>query len=315
MSRDIKPNLFLKYRSINKLDSSDVDLATLGESILGFDIAIKEIIRISKINGDVRLSICGTREGSLIADIAIQCTQQVDVLPFDRVEDLLNFLKLVDHELWLQAEAFFNTAVDVIKSNHRTINDYFAKNPVDQGMLTFLLGWFVSKLFEKAVGQKSFADARDLPKPYAEGLHRMIKEGKFKKAIKPLVEENLSSLEISADDSFNKKVVVDNSNFDNYLSEEEKILPQYENGQKYRFTGKVVAMQCSVGDSLKVQIHGAKKRDRELVAYPPEDKTTKDLDEFYEEDVIITALIKRDSLYHKPKLYIQDISLYQQPLI
>jgi glycosyltransferase involved in cell wall biosynthesis len=121
--------------------------------------------------------------------------------------------------------------------------------------------------------------------------------------------------EASTDDSFNKKVVVDNSNFDNYLSEEEKILPQYENGQKYRFTGKVVAMQCSVGDSLKVQIHGAKKRDRELVAYPPEDKTTKDLDEFYEEDVIITALIKRDSLYHKPKLYIQDISLYQQPLI
>ena len=29
-----------------------------------------------------------------------------------------------------------------------------------------------------------------------------------------------------------------------------------EDGKIYMFTGKVVAMQCSKGDSLKLQIHG-----------------------------------------------------------
>ena len=56
----MKSNLFIKYRGLGKNDS-EIDLATLGESIIGFDIAIKEIFKISKITygkfGDMHLKI------------------------------------------------------------------------------------------------------------------------------------------------------------------------------------------------------------------------------------------------------------------
>ena len=39
------------------------------------------------------------------------------------------------------------------------------------------------------------------------------------------------------------KLITSVENFENYLSEDEKILPNYEDGKVYIFTGKIVAMQ------------------------------------------------------------------------
>jgi hypothetical protein len=310
----MEANLFIKYKGLG-INDSEIDLATLGESIIGFDVAIKEIFKISKINADLNISVSKTRKGSLIVDLILNAILYKDHIPFDKVPDLLNFLEIANHDLWVQAKDYFKISWGVAEHVHRTANDYFADNPLDQDALVFSLGVFIKHIFDKARGQKKYPDISQLPKEYAVATHKMIRNHKFKKALKPFVEDKVKSISMSNDYEFKNETVVNEGNFDNYLSEEEKILPNYENGKKYLFTGKIVAMQCSKGDSLKLQVHGFSRKERDLVTYPPEGKTTKDLDDFYEEDVAIEAIIERGSLYQKPKLHIVTIKRYQQSLL
>ncbi|MEI6711844.1 MAG: hypothetical protein WCK88_06810 [bacterium] len=86
----------------------------------------------------------------------------------------------------------------------------------------------------------------------------MIKRKKFKQALSPFVENEASSVEISSHKSFapDKTTIINEQNFENYLSEdEEQILPQFLDGESYRFTGTIVGMQCTHGDSMKIRIH------------------------------------------------------------
>lgn len=310
----MEANLFIKYKGLG-IDDSEIDLATLGESIIGFDVAIKEIFKISKINADLSVSVSKTRKGSLVVDLVLNAIIYKDHIPFDKVPDLLSFLEIANHDLWVHAKEYFKASWEVSGHIHRTANDYFSDNPLDQDALVFSLGVFIKHIFDKARSQKKYPDISQLPKEYAVATHKMIKNHKFKKALKPFVEDKVRSISVSNDSEFKNETIVDENNFDNYLSEEEKILPSYENGKKYLFTGKIVAMQCSKGDSLKLQVHGFSRKERDLVAYPPEGKTTKDLDDFYEEDVAIEAIIERRSLYQKPKLHIITIKRYQQSLL
>lgn len=308
-------NLFIKYKGIDNKDSSEIDLVTLGESIIGFDVAIKEVFKISKINANLKISINKTREGSLIVDIVGAVVDVVNNTPFKNVNDLLDFLKVTDASLWNNANEFFSGTASYIHQSHRTANDYFARNPLDLEVLSTLVTFFIGYIFGKAGTQKKFPNLNELPKQYAISTHKMIKNHKFKKALKPFVDEKVTSIEISTDKDFKRKTLISAENFENYLSEDEKILPDYENGKMYLFTGKIVAMQCSKGDSLKLQVHSFSRKERDLVAYPPEGKTTKELEKFYEEDVSVKAIIERKSFYQKPKLHIQEITLYNQPLL
>lgn len=310
----MEANLFIKYKGLGANDS-EIDLAVLGESIIGFDIAIKEIFKISKINADLSVSVSKTRKGSLIVDLVLNAIIYKDHIPFDKIPDLLNFLEIANHDLWVHAKEYFKVSWGAASHLHRTANDYFKENPLDQEILSHLVTAFIAYMFGRAQGQKKYPNLDQLPKEYATATHKMIKSHKFKKALKPFVEDKVKSISISDNSEFKNETVVDENNFDNYLSEEEKILPNYEDGRKYLFTGKIVAMQCSKGDSLKLQVHGFSRKERDLVVYPPEGKTTKDLDEFYEEDVAIEAIVERKSLYQKPKLHIVTIKQYQQPLL
>lgn len=312
-SSKMKSNFYIKYRGHRVNGSADIDLAVLGESIIGFDALIKEIFKISKLDAELKVNICGSREGSLIIDIANVVLLNHDI-PFTKALDLLTFLSCVDKDLWLKAKEYFSPSLEIAQHTHRTVNDYFAKNPLDQQALTVLVSSFIGYIFGKAQGQKKYPNYDELPRPFANDTHKMIKKHKFKKAIKPLIDEKVSSIEVSSTENFEKKQIVSAENFENYLSEDEMILPQYVNGETYMFTGKIVGMQCSKGDSLKLQVYGLDRRDRELIANPPEGKTTKDLESFYEEGVLIKAEVVRTSLYKKPTLLIQEISLYQQPL-
>jgi hypothetical protein len=309
----MKSNLFIKYRGLGKNDS-EIDLATLGESIIGFDIAIKEIFKISKINAEPIVRVNKTREGSLIVDIVLIAIIYKDHIPFDKIPDLLNFLEITNHNLWIHAKNYFGVSWGTAKHLHRTANDYFKENPLDQEILSHLLTGFIAYFFGKAQGQKKHPDYNQLSKEYALAAHRMIKKHRFKKALKPFIDEKVTSIELSDDKNFKKSSLITSENFENYLSEDEKILPLYENGKIYEFTGKVVAMQCSKGDSLKLQIHGFSRKERDLLAYPPVGQTTKDLDSFYEEDVVVNARVERKSLYQKPKLHILDVRLYKQSM-
>lgn len=59
----------------------------------------------------------------------------------------------------------------------------------------------------------------------------MIKKKKFQQALKPIVENEVSSVEMSSDKNFSPKktTTIDERNFESYLSEdEEQILPHFE---------------------------------------------------------------------------------------
>lgn len=307
----MRPNFFIKYRGINASNDSAVDLVALGESIIGFDALIKDIFEISKINGEVSVSATKTRDGSLIVDILVTISNIANAIPFERVEDLLNFLRIVDHNAWELANNFFNDLTHA----HRTLNDYFAANPLDYTLACS----FVAYLIGRAKKHKQKPDLDDLPKDYAIALHKAIKARKFKKAISPLIENEVTSIEVSDDRDFGREstAVIDVSNFENYLSEdEETILPDYENGKVYLFTGAIVSIQCIRGETMKIRIHGFHKKYRDLVAFPEEGKTTEDYMAFYGKDktILIKAMIERSSLYQKPKIHIREMSLQNQPL-
>lgn len=299
----MQPNFFIKYRGIDKQNDSQIDLAALGKSIIGFDKVIKETFKISKIKGDIAVIASKTREGSLIIDILIFFIDKADSIPFDRAIDFLNFLKVVSQETYNQANAFFNA----IGNGHKTLNDLVAKYPLDFAMVSL----FITILLGRAGKHKKHPDLNDLPEQYAIALHKMIGEGKFRKAFKPFVENEVSAIEVSSDRNFEKKSTIDANNFENYLGEGEKILPDLEDGTTHKISGKVVGMQCSRGDSMKIKI---RQKKMSLVAFPPEGKTTKDFDDFYGQNVILEARIERVSLYQKPKLHIIEMDIQQKSL-
>ena len=59
----MKSNLFIKYHgTTNPENDSEIDLVTLGNSIIGFDEVIKEILKISKIKGNISVSATKVRQ-------------------------------------------------------------------------------------------------------------------------------------------------------------------------------------------------------------------------------------------------------------
>lgn len=306
----MKENFFIKYKWLNEINNWEISLTSLWESIIWFDLVIKELFKISKIKWNISLSANKTREGSLIVDIVIFIANNPDSIPFERIDDFLNFLKIVNTELHQSANIFFSE----IWEQHRSINDYFVKNPFDLFLLASSFPIFVSYLIWKAKYNKKNPDINSLPKKYAIALYKSIKKGIFKKALSPFIEWEISEIEFSSKKDFSKKEVISKNNFWEYLNEKEKILPEYINKWEYMFTASVVSLQSTHWDSLKIRIHWFPKKYRDLVAYPEHLKTTKDYAQFYEENVLVKAEILRDSMYQKPKLSLINIKLQQEQL-
>lgn len=304
----MKSNLFIRYKGVNPNNDSEIRLESLAESINGFDQVLKDLFSISKINRDISIYANKVRQGSLIIDLSICVDSIFEGSPFERVNDLLEFLKVVNKDEFYRASEFFSN----LKGVHRSLNDYFARNPLDHDLITI----FIAYLLGRAGAHKDKPDIDNVPKDYAIALHKMIKNGKFKKALKPFIENELASVEVSEYQDFSKiKTRIDRANFESYLSEKEKVLPEYEDGKLYIFTGTIVGMQCSRGDSMTLRVNGIQKKYRDLISLPPPDKSTKDYDKFYGKQIVARVCVERTSLYQKPKLHIQEISLQQDPLL
>jgi hypothetical protein len=306
----IEPNFFIKYNGKSDSDGSPIDLAVLGESIVGFNNVIKEIFKISKLKGDISISASKIREGSIIVDVIIFVSQHADEIPFDKVIDFLDFLRVISQDSYAEAVNFFNGIQEV----HENINEFAKEYPATYDLIKTGITLFIGILIGKAQKHKKQPDLDDLPEKYAMALHKMISSKKFTKALNPLIEDEAVSIEVSSEKSFVQKTKIDLDNFENYLGEGEQILPDLKSGETNRLTGKVVGLQCSRGDSMKIKVHIKGKRYLTLVAFPPKGKTTQDIDELYGNNVIIEADIERKSLYQKPKLHIIQIDIQQNTL-
>jgi len=307
MKNKAQPNIIIKYQW--DPEKGGVDLKTLGESIVGFNSVIKETVKVLRIHGEVSVKASVVKDGSIIFEILTELSSIVSSIPFENLQSFLDFLELVGKQTVSDGFALASKA-------HEDLNSLYAKYPLD----ATLLGYGIVKLIAWAKRQKKVVTIQDdegkfLPKNYAIRLHKLIKKRVFKKALIPFVEEEVSEIEIRAVYELRQPVIINNQNFEEYLSEEEQILPEYENGKVYRFVGSIVGLESSRGEYIKFKIDGIERKYSLLIAFPGNGKNTEDFLEFYKKQVLIEAEVMRKSFYQKPKLIIRSIDLMQKPLI
>ena len=287
-------NLLIKY-----IEQDDhlpgYDLGLLGESFSGFNEVFKELFEISQIQGELVLRTTRISEGSI--DVANLVQIVIEHSPFKEPKDLLDFLQVVSVTLHQQAENFFNA----IGNGHKTVNDYFRENQFDNSVVTGLLVLYFPKMLKWAGKQ-------------AKKLQNMVSNGRYKKALKPLTENGISSVKVMtlSKDSF--EVSIDETQLENYLPEEEAILPELENGNIVNLSGQILALQSTRGEKLKFEAEGINPRYKLLTAHPPDGKNTEDFMDYYKKIVNVRAQVYRKTLYKRPEIIILEIELGQGEL-
>ena len=303
--RSLEPYLHFKFNPSEK--DQEIDLIDLGESLVGFDKLIRHLVKITNIKGSVSIQAVRYRDGSIVVDALVCIKDLLDQLPFDNIADLLDFLKIANDLLWETAKDFFSE----IKLGYELLNDYFRSHPLDLGLIVIVITTLINKAQEckkiTALGND------DIPERYALELHKLIQKHVFKLAIKPIIDDKLDSIEVSSERNFEKAARIDQNNFENYLGEDDQILPHLENGLIYNLSGEITSLKSTRGDSLTFQ-HSFKKKEYNLDLLPPDGETTKGFTDYYKEKVIIKAEVIRQSLYKKPKLKLITIDFQQMSL-
>lgn len=309
-------NFFIKYTE-QENDQIGYDLGLLGESFVGFNDVFKELFEISNIQGDFNFRTTKITEGSI--DVANVVEVVLNASPFDSPKELLDFLQIVDAQLHQQASSFFHA----FGNAHKSVNDFFKEyeftGQVLSGLISGLTVLYLPKMVSWAGLQKNQITTEDprgnrIPEHYATKLQRMVKTGKYKKALKPLSESGIKSVALSSSGKNYIQTIIDEESLENYLPEEEKILPDFENGMEVKLTGEILALQSTRGEKIKFKAHGIEQRFQLLTAHPGDDKKTEDYKDFYKKNVNLTAEIYRNSLYKKPEIIIKSIELSQMEL-
>ena len=290
-------NLYLRYKGIVPENDSLVDLTDLGKSLIGFDKAVTKLIKVVRLKGDISLKATACREGSLIVDIIIDTYNYIQAQPFEDFNAYLDFLKIVNEEL-------YNNAQDVINSldeAHKDINTFFQNHPFDLTLLALAIPTLFGYL-KKFKNKKAIAKEEDISRHMAERLHNLIQQHSFKELLDPIVNNKVSTIEISNERSFpiEKSTEINETNFQEYLGDDDQILPLLKNGDMASLDGQVVALKAGARKerlTFKYEFQG-KKYDIELL--PPDKTTTKPYKDFYKEDVLLEAEVIRESMYKKP---------------
>ncbi|MCK5114718.1 MAG: hypothetical protein KAR11_08160 [Phycisphaerae bacterium] len=308
MTQETNSSIHLRYKGFENTGDSCLDLTDLGKSLVGFDKLLRELVKITNVNGEVSIKATAFRDGSVIVDLLIKLQELANQVPFDSTDDLLDYLKLVNDIAWKEAVHYFQK----ISSTSKSVYDYLSQHPVKLTGISIVL----VKLIELATKNKDqpCSDCDGIPKRVALELNKLIKNKRgFKKALKPLIEDKASSIEVSSDRKFKKRVSINQSNFHEYLGEEEKILPHLENGARHSLIGEITSLKSTRGDSLTFK-YTYKKRIYYLDLLPPDGISTKEYTDYYKEKVVIESEIVRTSFYKKPKLKLSTIKFHQQKL-
>lgn len=300
-----KVPLYIKYS--NEVQSP-IDLAVLGESLIGFQKVIKDLIQIANIDSEYSISVERITEGSIDVSTLINFASN---LPFRNLADFYNFIQFIGDEV---PKDLIN-AISIIDQSKDSIESYFAKNPVQLLVLWELIRYLVPKLIALTPRQKGFVKLdKDLPVSYAMGLNRLINKGSYKRAIQPIIENDIAEISISADEDYKKNTIINEKNFSDYLGENEEILPELSNGARVNLTGEILAISSTKGESLRFKAIDLDKKNNLLTAYPADGKKTDDFMQFYKKRVVIQCEVVRKTMFRRPELVINDINLFQQNL-
>jgi hypothetical protein len=310
----VKSNLFIRYKGLNVENDSEIDLVALGESIAAFDGVIRELFEISGVHAEFEVHAEKVREGSVIIEVATQITDFMQGGVFSSPQDLINYLQVVNVELCETARQFFSQ----IRDDVRTVNDFAKEQPAVYDAIKYGITIVMGYLFGRARYQKKMPteqcpDGKRVPLKYAKKLHRMVLKKGFKKVVAPLAEDAASSIEVSADRDFRTSEKIDQHNFEEYLPDDERILPELENGDVKVFIGQIRGIQSSRGDTLSFRFMRGEHPET-LVTFPADEETSKSYLKFYQEDIGLEAEVIRTSMFKKPKLKVISVCEHQSTM-
>mgnify|MGYP001607481451 CR=1 FL=1 len=306
---ECKAKFYIKY---TPTDSSPVDLSVLGESLIGFEELLRQLIGgVALIKGGVKVKAIRAREGSIIIDNQVLIVATADL--FLHGQHALEFFQMIGGE-----------ALAKFLEYHRSLNDFAGKNPVDYdiakavayGLGSYLLMCLGFAKYQKNKIQTTYNE-RPMPVEPTKRLHRIVKRNKFKKILKPFIEAetDMSSIKFSDKPDFLEPVEITQENFGDYLGDDQKILPDMYNGAIMELRGSIIALQASRGDTMRFRLEDVDPKHRDLIALPSDGKGTEDYRGFYKTSLVtITAEILRTSLYQKPKLIILNIEPAQREI-
>jgi hypothetical protein len=305
--------LVIKYNYSD--DDGGLDLGLLGESFVGVNRLLKELCELTGIQGDIDVKTTRITQGSIELHNCIQLT--VTSFPFSSPQDLYEFLRIANPEMLRVAQEFFSGALGV----HRTLNDYAAQYPIDAALLLQLATNFVVNAIKWTPKQKVRPTTRDaelgeISPRQAGRLRNMVLRGRYRRVLKPMTQGNVTSIKVvnvtSANGAANS---IGEHDIENYLPEDDRILPDFTNGSIHQMTGELVVLQGSRGEIMKIKVDGLPRRYRLITAKPHDGQTTSDYIDFYKQQVGFTAEVVRASMYKRPEFVVLDMALNQQELV
>lgn len=297
---------YLRFIPHKDLPQNEVELRALGESLIGFSRITSEFSKVLGIRGEISVTATHTHEGSLIVETLLDL-QSAGVEVFESAQALYDFLKITSHEAWKEAIEVLGK----IQDGYEDIEEYYAKNPIQLLAVAGAITW----LFKKARNQKEKPqlDDPELPHRIANSLFELLKTKAFRRLFEPIIQDVVQSIEFSERKDFHEAAKVDQRNLQDYLPEEEQILPHLLPETEHLLSGLVTSMKSTRGDSLTFHYEsGGKAYNLDLL--PEHGKTTKAYTGFYKERIITDVVIIRDSMYKKPKLRIKTIQ-HQAPYL
>lgn len=305
-------NLLIKYQQQKDNESLGFDLSLLGESFIGFNDLFKEYFEVSGIQGDLVVRTEKISEGSIEVFNAVQV---VNYVPIQDVPHLLDFLQITNQEIYQQATTYFNQ----FGNFHKSANALYAEYPLTAEIIKTLLTVYLTKMFVAGGKVKKNAveleNGKPFPQRYITKLKQLVQSGKYKKVLKPVIENNVSSIALK---TVHGQVVtearVTEESLEGYLPDEEKILPELNNGDVKNFTGEIKALQSTKGERIKIKINEIDPPHQLLTARPADGQDTEDYKEFYKKMVSVKAEVLRASMYKRPELILHSVEKMEQEL-
>lgn len=285
------------------------DMAVIGESMMGFNALLKDFYKVCGLEGELQVKTTSVKQGSVIIDGLLIADITNNFI--ENPELFLNALKQIDLTLWHQLNAYMSA----FENTEKSINDFFlgrqftsdAVSATIASMPGLLLAWWL----DKKSNDKTTASVSKIE----QKIDGLAKRKRFDKALKPLQENGYDSITyVSKSASNTRQVTISDTDLSKILPEEDKILPNYQNGDRFNTTGTIKSLSFARGERVGIAFHDAKFGNRIYPAFPDDGQTTASFRNLYGEDVMGEFEVHRKSLYKVPEFKIIALDKLQGEL-
>lgn len=283
------------------------DMAIVGESMVGFNSLFKDFYKACGIDGELQIRTTSVQQGSVI--ITGLLVAEITARIIEDPELFIQGLRLVDDAMWRQVSDFLSAIGNADKS----INNFFEERQftasiiagIVSGVVAGLVVWWFENRKKKDL---AVTDNSRLGKKL--GFLRQKK--RFNRALKPLCENGYDSIALSVGDTVQRRqVVVDDVDLEYILPEDDKILPEYENGLCFNAEATIKSLSSSHGERVGLTFFDNQFGNRTYTAYPDDGHTSASYRDLYGETVTGEFEVYRKSLYKIPEFKICSMEKLQ----